>query len=135
MKCLEHFENGLYRVLHERSNIFFSLTEHVNLQKINYFCTCSLRSSRQIKIKSLVSGHWTFRNCYIEGAPGKIQQHWCFRVAPGISKKVTFAHCLWVNSCQTKLKKDRIRTAYILKLLHTGCSTNKEVALLLSQNT
>ena len=32
-------------------------------------------------------------------------------------------------------KKNRIRTLYVLKLLHTGCSTNEAITLLLWQST
>ena len=51
------FETAICRLLYERSNIVFSFAKHLKLQKINYFCTCSLGRSRQIRIKILVSGH------------------------------------------------------------------------------
>ena len=44
---------------------------------------------------------------------------------------------LWflANRRKSKLKKYITKTVYILKLLHTGCSTKEVISLLLSQGT
>ena len=49
-------------------------------------------------------------------------------------EKVTFTHVPWVNSSKSKYKT-KISTLYILKLLHTGCSTKEVILLLLLGST
>ena len=41
----------------EEAISFFPFLEHLKLQKTNYFGTCPFGRSRQIKMKTLVSGH------------------------------------------------------------------------------
>ena len=51
-------------------------------------------------------------------------------------EKLAFADSLCINCSQfKKKKKTELRTLYILKLLHTGCSTKEAISLLLSWST
>ena len=74
----------------------------------------------EIKIKRLKSGYYTFKKCYIEGAPRKKQHHCFFRGTPKISRKIDFYTYKLGEWWQIKIKKTRIRILYVLKMLYTG---------------
>ena len=59
-----HFQNAIYRVLHEMSNITASFAELVKSWRINDFYTYTSGKQGKIKIKKLESGDYTFRNCH-----------------------------------------------------------------------
>ena len=58
-----------------------------------------------------------------------------FRGAPKISRKNDLYTFILGEKWLNKIKKTRIRTPYILKLLYTVCSTKQLISLLLSRST
>ena len=58
-----------------------------------------------------------------------------FAVHQKPEEKLTFADALWINFRHINLKKTRIRTMYILKLLYAGCSSKEAIKLLPLRST
>ena len=54
--------------------------------------------------KKIESGHYTFSNCYMQGAPWRKQFRFFFHGAPKITKINYFCRCSLVRSWQIKLK-------------------------------
>ena len=110
----------LFRGVHETS-------------RINDCYTSALGKSWQIK-KRLESGHHTYWNFYIQGAPRKKQYH-CFfygcflHGAPQGLRKSGFYRSILGELRQIKIKK--IRWPYIWKMLYTDCSTKEAISLIL----
>ena len=51
-----------------------------------------------------------------------------------VQENLTLTHALWINNDKSN-RTTRIRTTYLLKMLHTDCSTKEVIALLLSRST
>ena len=92
----------------KRSRAIFSIAEHLNLQKINYFCACSLGRSQQIKIKP-----WYQDIKHFEIAIYRVFRERCNSIGSfaehlEFQKKVTFTQFffLWANSWEEKLNKN-----------------------------
>ena len=64
----------------------------LNISRINDFYKSTLGRWRQIKTKTLVSGHYTFWKCYAQCAPRKNQYHCFIHGLPKSQEKVTFPH-------------------------------------------
>ena len=64
-----HFENAIYRVLHQRTNKTASFAEHLKFQEYMTFIHTLWVNSGKSKIKKLKSGHYTFWKYYKQGAP------------------------------------------------------------------
>ena len=127
----------MYRLGHARSNIVSFLTEQKKFPEWRniiyriWVTSVELKSAKiifnkkcllyihcwQIKTKQSESGHFTFWNCYIQGAPQKKQSHCFLHRALKTSRKVDFGGCPLDKLYQ--IKNTGIRTLYILKLIHS----------------
>ena len=85
-----HFENVIYSVLRERSNITASFAKHLKFQEKMTSTHSLWVNSGKSKEKQLELGHCMFWNCYIKGAPRTEQYHISFPGAPKISRKIDF---------------------------------------------
>ena len=117
-------------MLNEKRNITASFAEHLKSQGKLTFTYLLCINSGQSKLKKTISGHGTFEKCYIQCAPQKKQYHCFFREAPKISRKIDLGLVL-----ANLIKKSRIRTLCILKLLHTECYTQEAITLFPSRST
>ena len=129
-----HFENSIYRVIHEGSNITALFAEYLKFQEKMIFAHSFWVNSEKSKATQLKLEHYTFWNCYIKGAPLTEQYHSSFRGAPTISRINDFYRSILGGYWGIKIRKNRIWTLYILELLHTGCSTKDAMTLLLSRS-
>ena len=73
--------------------------------RLNAFYTQILGKCWQIKTKKLESGHYTFWNCYIQGAPQKKHYLCFFRGAPQTSRLNAFYTHISGQCWQVKTKK------------------------------
>ena len=88
----------------------------------------------QNKINKLELGHSRFSNCYIQGTPRKKQYHCFFRRTPKISRINDFYRSILGELWEIKIKKNKISTLYILKLLFAGCSTKEAISFFPSRS-
>ena len=111
-----HFDTAICRVLHKRSNIVVSFLKHIKLQNINYFRTCSLGRSRQMKMKTLVSKTLNILKLLYTRCSEKDVITLLLSRSTWNFKKTDF-YTPSLSKC--KIKRNRIRTTYNLKLLYS----------------
>ena len=150
-----HFEIAICRMLNERSNIFFSFAEHLKLQKKitspHALWQVTANQNKYLSIRTLNIPKLPYKGCsgksnqnknpsirtlniskfLYTGCSGKDAITLALSRSTWNFKKSDFYTFSLSKQMQNKIKKKKKkRTAYILNLLHTGCSTNKAVALL-----
>ena len=82
-----HLENAIYRVLHEKSDLTASFTEHLIFQKKVPFPHALWENIGKSQWEKLKSGHSTSSKWYIQGASRNKQYHYFFHAASKISMK------------------------------------------------
>ena len=125
------FEHSMHRVLHKRSNTTANFPKHQKIQEKATFTLLhmyfGLILANQNKKKQNQDTKYRVLH-------DKSNNTASFPEDLKFQEKVTFTHVPWVNSSKSKYKT-KISTLYILKLLHTGCSTKEVILLLLSGST
>ena len=130
-----HFEDAIYRVLHERRNFTAFFRGAREISRINAFFIRILGKCCKIKIKTT-----RIRTLYIlELLRTGCSTKKAIKLLPSRStwnlKDSRLLQMHFGLIVANKNKKTSIRTLYILKMLHTRCSTKEAIKLLPSRST
>ena len=83
-----YFENDIYRVLHERSNVAAFSVEHQQFPERNKNFIRKVSSQRKTKISDKEPRHFIVSKCCAEDIPRKKQHRCFFHGVPDISRKI-----------------------------------------------